>query len=127
MEKKTITLTKENYTQYLPLEPVAFSFAELGAMGSPGEIVIINQRSVHCFYVYDFETEIIQRILPELYESLKSETSSLDWHKFYLGMGNHLFVKDSIYNEFALRAEEYKGQLGMLYQNWINIVLEIII
>lgn len=49
MEKKTITLTKENYTQYLPLEPVAFSFAELGAMGSPGEIVIINQRSVYCF------------------------------------------------------------------------------
>ncbi|MBR2031949.1 MAG: hypothetical protein IKA04_07025 [Alistipes sp.] len=125
MEKKTITLTKDNYNQYLPLEPEAFSFAELGAMGCPGEILIIDKGSIYSFYVYDFEDEIINTIIPVLFESIRNDPPSLEWHKFYLGMGNHLWVNDSIYDKFNSRAIEYKGQLGNLYQNWINIVLEI--
>ena len=125
MEKNIIILTKENYSQYLPLGPIAFSFAELGAMGSPGEIVIIDNCTIYRFSVYDFEDEIINTIIPILFESFRNDPPSSEWHKFYLGMGNHLWVHDSLCNEFNLRVKEYKGQLGMLYQNWINIVLEI--
>ena len=28
MEEKTINLTNENYAQYIPLDPIAFSIAE---------------------------------------------------------------------------------------------------
>ena len=44
MEQNTgiISLTKENYTQHLPITPVAFSVAEGGAMGCPGRIIIID-------------------------------------------------------------------------------------
>ena len=51
---------------------------------------------------------------------------ALEWHNFYLGMGNHLMVKDSIIDEFYPKAGEYDGEPGMLYQKWIDLVLEII-
>ena len=94
-------------------------------MGCPGEILIIDKGSIYSFYVYDFEDEIINTIIPVLFESIRNDPPSLEWHKFYLGMGNHLWVNDSIYDKFNSRAIAYKGQLGNLYQNWINIVLEI--
>ena len=50
------------------------------------------------------------------------------WHGFYLGMGNHLMVADSIYDELreiALNRYKYFG-IGELYQHWIGVVQEIL-
>ena len=130
MEEKVIYLSNQNYTNYLPLNPIAFSFAEGGAMGSPGQIIIIdNNRSVYNFNICDFENEIIKLIIPELlncrFGILGYDEPALGWHNFYLGVGNHLMVKESIYNDFNSKAVKCNETPGMLYQKWIDLVLEI--
>lgn len=44
MEKEVINITNENYTLFVLLVPIAFSYAEGGAMGCPGQIVIIDNK-----------------------------------------------------------------------------------
>ena len=49
------------------------------------------------------------------------------WHYFDLGAGNHLLIKDDLYNDFHPKAVEigYERRPAMLYQRWIDFVLEI--
>ena len=68
-----ISLTKENYTQHLPITPVAFSVAEGGAMGCPGRVIIIDDKNnVYDFYMHELEKEYVMKILPALYESKRA-------------------------------------------------------
>ena len=103
MEQYTeiISLTKENYSQHLPITPVAFSVAEGGAMGHPGRVVIIDKtNNVYDFYMHELEKEYVMKILPALYESKRAvlgiDPSTSGWNRVYLGMGNHLMVADSL-------------------------------
>ena len=128
-----ISLTKENYTQHLPITPVAFSVAEDGAMGCPGRIIIIDEKNnVYDFYMHELEKEDVKKILPALYESQRAvlgiDPSTSGWKRVYLGMGNHLMVADSIYDELremTLSRYKYFG-IGELYQHWIGVVQEIL-
>ena len=127
------SLAKENYSQYLPITPVAFSVAEGGAMGHPGRVVIIDEKStVYDFYLHELEKDDVMKILPALYESKREvlgiDPSTSEWKRIYLGMGNHLMVADSIYNELreiALSRYKYFG-IGELYQHWMGVVQEIL-
>jgi hypothetical protein len=72
------------------------------------------------------------KILPALYESKRAvlgiDPSTSGWKRVYLGMGNHLMVADSIYDELreiALNRYKYFG-IGELYQHWIGVVQEIL-
>ena len=135
MEQYTeiISLTKENYKQYLPITPIAFSVAEGGAMGCPGRIIIIDEKNnVYDFYMHELEKEDVMKILPALYESKRAvlgiDPSTSGWNRVYLGMGNHLMVADSIYDELremTLSRYKYFG-IGELYQHWIGVVQEIL-
>ena len=135
MEKKFITLTEENYTKYIPLDPIAFSMAEGGAMGSPGEVIIVDKNSdIYNFWLQGVEYETAKRIIPTLFKCHFADRGMFwqnqpaeGWHYFNLGAGNHLIVKDSIYNEFRPKAIEidYERRPAMLYQRWIDFVLEI--
>ena len=130
MEKKVISLSNQNYNTYLPLDPISFSYAERGAMGWPGKIIIIDtNRNIYDFYIYDFEIDIIKLIIPDLFECefrmFGKDKPASGWHNFYLGMGNHLMVKESIYHDFYPMAVKYDEEPGMLYQEWIDIVLDI--
>ena len=132
MEEKFITLTEENYTKYIPLDPIAFSMAEGGAMGSPGEVIIVNKNSdIYNFWLQGVEHETAKKIIPTLFECkfgiFGHSKPASGWHYFDLGAGNHLIVKDSIYNEFYPKAVEidYERRPAMLYQRWIDFVLEI--
>ena len=135
MEQTTqiISLTKENYTQHLPITPVAFSVAEGGAMGCPGRVIIIDKKNnVYDFYMHELEKEDVMKILPALYESKRTvlgiDPSTSGWNRVYLGMGNHLMVADSIYDELremTLSRYKYFG-IGELYQHLIGIVQEIL-
>ena len=128
-----ISFTKENYSQYLPINPVAFSVAEGGAMGHPGRVVIIDETNdVYDFYMHELEKDDVMRILPALYESKREvlgiAPSTSGWKRVYLGMGNHLMVAESIYDELreiALSRYKYFG-IGELYQHWIGVVQEIL-
>ena len=131
MEQHTeiISLTKENYKQYLPITPIAFSVAEVGAMGYPGRVIIIDEKNdVYDFNLHELGKDDVMKILPTLYESKRAvlgiDPSTSGWNRVYLGMGNHLMVADSIYDELreiALNRYKYFG-IGELYQHWIGVV-----
>lgn len=135
MEQHTeiISLTKENYKQYLPITPIAFSVAEVGAMGYPGRVIIIDEKNdVYDFNLHELGKDDVMKILPALYESKRAvlgiDPSTSGWNRVYLGMGNHLMVADSIYDELreiALNRYKYFG-IGELYQHWIGVVQEIL-
>lgn len=135
MEQHTeiISLTKENYKQYLPITPIAFSVAEGGAMGYPGRVIIIDEKNdVYDFNLHELGKDDVMKILPALYESKRAvlgiDPSTSGWNRVYLGMGNHLMVADSIYDELreiALNRYKYFG-IGELYQHWIGVVQEIL-
>ena len=135
MEQYTeiISLTKENYKQYLPITPIAFSVAEGGAMGYPGQVIIIDEKNdVYDFNLHELGKDDVMKILPALYESKRAvlgiDPSTSGWNRVYLGMGNHLMVADSIYDELreiALNRYKYFG-IGELYQHWIGVVQEIL-
>ena len=133
MEQTTpiISLTKENYTQHLPITPVAFSVAEGGAMGCPGRVIIIDDKNdVYDFYMHELEKEDMMEILPALYECKRAvlgiDPSTSGWNRVYLGMGNHLMVADSIYERFNESSKSLWQSRGSLYQQWIGIVQEIL-
>ena len=135
MEQYTeiISLTKENYKQYLPITPIAFSVAEGGAMGYPGRVIIIDEKNdVYDFNLHELGKDDVMKILPALYESKRAvlgiDPSTSGWKRVYLGMGNHLMVADSIYDELremTLSRYKYFG-IGELYQHWIGVVQEIL-
>jgi hypothetical protein len=133
MEEKVITITEDNYTEYIPLDPIAFSMAEGGAMGSPGEVIIIDKNSdIYNFWLQDVEHETAKRIIPVLFKChfagwgmFWQNRPAEGWHYFNLGAGNHLLIKDSLYNDFYPEVQGYMDRPALLYQRWIKLVLAI--
>ena len=130
MEEKAINLTDENFAQYIPLHPIAFSVADGGAMGSPGEVIIVDKESnIYRFWLQGVEYETAKRIIPTLFEcefGMRGHNRPASgWHYFDLGAGNHLIVKDSLYNDFYPEVQGYMDRPALLYQRWLKLVLAI--
>ena len=130
MEENAITLTEENYAQHIPLNPIAFSMADGGAMGSPGEVIIVDKESnIYRFWLQGVEYETAKRIIPTLFEcefGMRGHNRAASgWHYFDLGAGNHLLIKDDIYNEFYPEVQGYMNRPALLYQRWLKLVLAI--
>ena len=126
----TISLRKDNYKQYLPIKSIAFSMAEGSAMGSPGQVIIVDERlDVYDFYLHNMEKEDVTKIIQALFEchwgGWGNIIPAFGWKYADLGAGNHLFVADVIYNEFSEIAKSRCKSGGKLYQQWIGIVQEI--
>lgn len=132
MKRQMITLTEDNYKQYLPIRAIAFSYAEGGAMGSPNEVIIVDvHKKLYRFYVHDIALEAINEIVPALRKCQfvfwgEPLEAAPGWNSVYLGFGNHLLVADEIYATFAERRAPYGNNLGKLYQEWIDIVGDIV-
>ena len=130
MEENAITLTEENYAQHIPLNPIAFSMADGGAMGSPGEVIIVDKESnIYRFWLQGVEYETAKRIIPTLFEcefGMRGHNRPASgWHYFDLGAGNHLLIKDDIYNDFYPEVQGYMDRPALLYQRWLKLVLAI--
>ena len=129
--QQMIWLTKENYLQHLPINPIAFSVAEGGAMGCPGIVIIVDEISnMYLFDLYAMGENDIKKIIPTFFEFDFSvfghDKSAPHWNRRYLGCGNHLVVADSIYEEFCVIADSRCKSMGDLYNQWGDIVLEIL-
>ena len=123
-----IKITEDNYQQYIPLHPIAFSYAEGGACGYPRLVEIVDKdKTVYYFFTYELKEEIAREVLPAIFECefgwFGHDNAANGWHGFYLGMGNHLMVSDTIFHEFNSIAEKIENP-GILYQEWINIIVE---
>lgn len=130
MEEYAITLTEENYAQHIPLNPIAFSMADGGAMGSPGEVIIVDKESnIYRFWLQGVEYETAKRIIPTLFEcefGMRGHNRPASgWHYFDLGAGNHLLIKDDIYNDFYPEVQGYMNRPALLYQRWLKLVVAI--
>ena len=128
MEENVITLKEENYAQHIPLSPIAFSMADGGAMGSPGEVIIVDQESnIYHFWLQGVEYETAKRIIPTLFEcefGMRGHNRPASgWHYFDLGAGNHLLIKDSLYNDFYPEVQGYMDRPALLYQRWLKLVV----
>lgn len=124
-----VELTRENYENYLPIQVKAFSFAEVGAMGCPGEFILVeNHDRIFKFNIRTFECNRseIEKIIPLYYECRFGLFGFYElpegWNGIYLGCGNHLIIYDSIYEEFQENAKDYQ----YLYSKWQKIVEEIL-
>ena len=109
-----------------------FSIAEGGAMGSPGEVIVVLRTGEAFRFNYissDINFEEVLTLFSPLndFDTIYGEPLSLPdgWKHFYLGAGNHLLVFDEVYERFY---EEAKGiePYYKLYGQWLRIAEKII-
>lgn len=130
----TLKLTKDNYKDYLGLEVVAFSSAAGGAMGDTGGIEIVTSEG-KVYYANpcyeDITLDQVFEVCPPLAECrfgvFGGGVIPDGWETIYLGFGNSLVLKDSIYKELQQRVPQLKEmRAGELYNQWLDIVKQIL-
>lgn len=106
-------------------------WAESGAMGEAGEIKIVAKQN-ECVNVYlgnyvcgNLYIEQIRKEIPLIDSFIKSGNVITGWKYEYLGMGNHLFVKDTIYDDFRrIVGDAVEEELYTVYMGAVEKVLE---
>lgn len=133
MVKKNIQPSQaENYTLS---GIVAFSIAEPGACGVPGEVIILTEDSKAYRLNYlrgKWTPETLKKLSPVIANARLGIFGQNDcvpgWKAVYLGLGNHLFLADSYYGLFSEKAkEEHIETKGELYQQWQDIIQAVLI
>lgn len=107
--------------------------AEGGAMGEPGAVCIVTAGGniFHCNYVYgDVNLSKLTDAIPVLKEwdaGMFGEYSSVPdgWHCEYLGAGNHLIIRNDVYNDFKRSIGEDKSPSD-IYAMWMDVAWKII-
>ena len=127
--ENNIELKPLNYTKYLPINIIAYSYATPGAMGSPGKVQIITKEGKFFHFNYvedDFKENDIKAICPPIIERKNDDHKfEEEWEELNLGMGNSLIVNKSIGQKFEEKTKNIKGP-GDLFRKWKEIVYEII-
>ena len=122
-----IQITEDNYQQYIPLHPIAFSYGEVGAQGSPCDVTIVDKnKNIYYLDLLKLHQDIVKSIIPDLFELSgvqSADMPTLGYHYVYLGGGNHLMVCNSLFEEFNSIAPKINKYYGALYQEWRNIIL----
>ena len=124
-----IELKPLNYSEYLPINIIAYSYATPGAMGTPGRVQIISNEGkfFHFNYTRDaFKESDLDAICPPIKER-KDDISKFEeeWEDINLGMGNSLTINKSISQKFQEKAKDINDP-GALFSKWKQIVYEII-
>ena len=123
---KSIKLNKKNVESIDCNEVAFYSYAETGAMGVHAGIVIITFDNKKYEGTYAFESLNISnfyRALPFLNKKVKGQKDYFDF--INLGMGNYLYVRKEISEDFIKLVEkeipEYGKKPGNLYAGWIGL------
>ena len=108
--QNNIELSKSNYKNYLPINTIAFSYANGGAQGEPGGIIILDKEGkfFHFNYTRDaFKESDLDAICPPIKER-KDDISKFEeeWKDINLGMGNSLTINKSISQKFQEKAKD---------------------
>lgn len=122
LEKATLSTVPYDKIRY-------FSLAEGGAMGCPGEVLMVTSdgevyQANYCYGdisygdlvaafptlgMCEFPLFGVGTVMPE------------GWNYVALGMGNHLIVHDDVYSEFKKKIEGLRPP--QIYQKWVIIAL----
>lgn len=129
--KEVIYIDDKNYRDYLNLDVIAFSFAYGGAMGSPGEILVITKdTNIYSMnYVFgDMTIEMCYEVCSPLKDCefgvIEVEKTPNGWKGISLGMGNFLVLADPIYNRIG--CDLLKLRPSLRYREWQGMVLEMV-
>lgn len=131
MKERKIALTPTNYKEFLPINIIAFSFAEGGAMGDGGSIIIVsdNGMSYYLNYVWDdWSEDCIYEICPVLKECSLCAFERIKypkgWIYRYMGVGNHLLVHELLEKQFSEATKDFQTPVEY-YQKWEQIIEKI--
>lgn len=109
------------------------TLAEGGAMGEPGAVYIVTAGGsvFHCNYVFgDVDFGKLCRAIPVIKNldvgtlGYYEETPD-GWHHEYLGAGNHLLIRNDVYEEFKQFIDD-KMLPSDLYSMWFDNAFQII-
>lgn len=111
IENSVIELNDIDIGSILFDEIMFFMLGESGAMGEPGAVVIITEEAsgmkvYHGNFCYGgIDIKRIEKIFPPMETfncGIFGQVSGVaeGWKHEYLGMGNHLFVREVIYDQF---------------------------
>lgn len=126
---EVINIDEKNYGDYRNLNIVAFSFAFGGAMGSPGEIIVITKDAKiysmnYCFG--DMTIEMCYQVCPPLrdcsFGPIDVEKAPEGWEGVSLGFGNFLVLSEPLYTH--IKAEMLHMRPSFRYRSWKAIVLD---
>lgn len=121
-------------------EYVACQFAEMGAMGFHGGVFLINAGG-DVFFTRRTEDperpntltwEELVKVFPKMESYGNGMFGTLfcpDGYVYeYLGMGNHLLVKEELHGKFKKIAEIViaRDGGGILYNHWLEAILELV-
>jgi len=141
MRKKQIEINASNLNDYMGLEIVAFHWAAPGACGEHGGIVFITSDGnvYHTNYVlpkYGITEDDLCKIFPPLSDFHPGIFGGgfypVEWKDQYLGLGNYLVVKDTLWEEFSGLAKSEIKRLAeeeqnvILYNIWIDVIIKVL-
>jgi hypothetical protein len=134
----SILLTPESIKQVNKSHLCALMFAEGGAMGSPGEVCILDTDG-HKYVVESFYCRNEQQLsqieaIETLFHTLDNGPRigdvrrikhTLDinhdkWIYLYLGMRNHLYLRQDFWHEHGLRV--FDQEASIMYGKWKRLV-----
>lgn len=112
-----------------------FMLAEGGAMGEPGAVNIITKgkndiQILHANYCYgDFDMDKLAEVFIPLQTfdcGIFGNVSGVapGWNHVYLGAGNHLLVRDCVFEQF-MSLVDGKSELE-IYQSYMDIALKLL-
>ena len=137
-----IAVGDEDADRLTGLDIVAFQMAEPGAMGYHGGVFFVTSDKGIYFTCYLEPSAYSGHMkamswekLEEVFPPLKGFDHGLmgygarvpdGWRYGYLGMGNHLLIKDAIGDSFNLHAQELEDESPheILYNRWMRAVVE---
>ena len=137
-----IVVGDEDADRLTGLDIVAFQMAEPGAMGYHGGVFFVTSDKRIYFTCYlepssysGYARTMSWKTLEEVFPPLKDFNHGLmgygvkvpkGWRYGYLGMGNHLLIKDTFgdsFNRCALELEDDSPN-EILYNRWMRAVVE---
>lgn len=122
MEKATLSTVPFDKAKY-------FSFAEGGAMGEMGGVLMVTSdgevyHANHCFG--DISYDDLVAVFPLLGKCSfrlfgEGSTTPKGWNYVDLGMGNHLIVHEDVYLEFKKKIKGLRP--SEIYQKWLDLAV----
>lgn len=101
-------LTNQTFRKYLPLDIIAYSHASPGAMGEPGNIILVTKDGTVYYLNYYWEAwtmdelyELCPALSKVMFEMYDKPSASEGWVYFDLGMGNDLCINKSALEWFS--------------------------
>ncbi len=117
-----IELDDETYTGELLGKATFFQWAEPGAMGEPGRVIILTEDGLiyHGNYVYGKLTETVCDTVRTPWNEPHSGNRLLN-----LGMGNRLLIRKDRWERFAALIAPYLPIRSECYVHWLEIALSV--